>query len=332
MIQRTCRGPEHVDVVVMGYIFNEKIRFVDKTIGPVLGGTASYAAVCLGCLGTRTGIVSNIAQETPEFLIRPLSAAGVDLSGLNRRPGISTTEDVLEYDAEGNKRIQYLSRAPLIRPEDIPIPYLSAKVFHLCEVDFEVPLETVKTIKVKCPSAKIAADLGGIGGAHSTPKLRSEYVEAEGGRKFNEYLEQIDYAKASLEDCFKMFSRTFDNADVPARMLLERGIDTVIITLGERGSLILTKRKERFEIPAIHPEGGVSDITGAGDTFISAFLSEYLISNKIFNAAIFAAAASSILIEKTGGVSTERSPTRAQVLARMATYCSAKGIAIDCGL
>lgn len=318
-----------VDVVVMGYIFNERIRFRDKTIGPVLGGTASYAAVCLGRLGTRTGIVSNIGKETPEFLVKPLKEANVDLSGLNRRPGISTTEDLLVYDDNGDKHIEYLKRAPLIYLDDIPNSYLSARIFHLCEVDFEVPLSTVRSIKEKCPTAKIAADLGGIGGAHSTAGLRREYIEAEDGRKFKEYVECIDYAKASLEDCSKMFGRAFSSAEVPAKMLLERGIEIVIITLGEKGSLILTQGNGRFEIPAIEPVGGVVDTTGAGDTFISAFLSEYLVSKDIWKAGIFASATSSILIEKSGGVSTERSPTRQKVLRRRGTFLRSEGITID---
>ncbi len=315
-----------VDVVVMGYIFNERIRFKDRIIGPVLGGTASYAAVCLGRLGTRTGIVSNIDNQTPEFLVRPLKEAGVDLSGLNRRPGIFTTEDLLVYDDNGNKHIEYLKRAPVINVEDIPDSYLDAKIFHLCEVDFEVPLSTVKRIKQRCPSAKIAADLGGIGGAHSTPELRAEYIDAEDGLKFREYLRCIDYAKASLEDCSKIFGRPFRNAEIPAQMLLESGIEVVIITLGESGSFILTRGKGKFEIPAIEPNDGVVDTTGAGDTFISAFVSEYLISDDIWKAGIFAAATSSILIEKSGGVSSGRSPTRQNVLRRTETYFKTKRV------
>jgi ribokinase len=318
-----------VDIVVLGYMFKETIKFQDRTIGPVLGGTASYAAVCLGRLGTPAGIVSNIDEETPGFMLEPLQEAGVNLAGLNRRPGISTTETILVYDRQGNKQIEYLKRAPVIYPEDIPGWYYKAKVFHLCEVDFEVPLSTVLSIKKKNPSLKIAADLGGIGGAHSTPEMRNMYVHTENGNRFEQYLGCINYAKASLEDCSKMFNRPFETADRPGQMLLKRGIDTVIITLGAKGSLILTQAGDRLKIPAIEPEGGVVDTTGAGDTFISAFLSEYLVSGNTKKAGYFAAAASSLLIEKTGGVSAERSPIRSLVEKRIRDYCNSKRIVIE---
>ena len=318
----------NVDVVVLGYMFNERIRFQTRVIGPVLGGTASYAAVCLGRLGTRTGIVSNIADTTPAFMTDPLREAGVDLTGLNRRAGISTTETILVYDDQGNKEIEYVKRAPLILPGDIPESYYRAEIFLLCEVDFEVPLATVVAIRRKNPLLKIAADLGGIGGAHSTPQMRREYIEAEGGKKFEQYFEYIDFGKASLEDCSKMFGKRFDNAEEPGALLLRRGIGTVLITLGEQGSLILTKDGEHVRVPAIEPEGGVIDATGAGDTFIAAFISEYLASRDNKRAGYFAAAAASLLIEKSGGVSAGRSPERPQVEERLGKFCRSRNLCI----
>src|SRR4030043_650776 len=96
------------DVITLGYIFNEQIIYPDYKVGPLLGGTVSYSAVCLGKLGNKTGIVSNIGTDTPEELLQSFFDAGIDISGLNMRAGISTTKNLLIYDADGNKTIKYI--------------------------------------------------------------------------------------------------------------------------------------------------------------------------------------------------------------------------------
>lgn len=303
------------DVVTMGYIFNENIIYPDRKEGPVLGGTVAYSSVCLGRLGTITGIVSNIDKDTPDNLIEPFRDALVDTSGLNMREGISTTKNQLIYDHEGNKEIKYLKRAPLIRYEDIPEKYFNTKYFYLCLVDYEVPLNTLEKIRDR-GKYDIVCDLGGIGGAHSSIDSRKKYSK-NSNKILQKYLMHISIAKASIEDCQNIFGKKFKDPEKIALKLIEMGSRMVIITLGEKGSFIKTV-DETFNINAI--ETRVADTTGAGDTFTSAFLSEFIISSDIKRAGIFATAASSLLIEKKGGVNVERFPVRDAVLKRMKRY------------
>lgn len=303
------------DVITLGYIFNENIVYPTYKVGPVLGGTVSYSSICLARLGTRTGIVSNISTDTSKELLQPFFDAGIDTSGLNMRTGISTTKNLLIYDADGTKTIKYIEKAPLILYEDIPEKYFNSKVFYLCPVDFEVPLETLKKIR-SGGKYKIACDLGGIGGAHSSLESR----KACSNNVLNileEYMTCIDIAKASIEDCHHIFGDKFKKVEDIIRELVSYGSEIVIITLGEKGSLIGTESKTY----SIHPiDAIVIDRTGAGDTFTSGFLSEYLVSSDIKRAGIFATATSSLLIEKTGGVNVSRLPTRDMVLERIKRY------------
>ena len=303
------------DVITLGYIFNEHIHYPDHKIGPLLGGTVSYSAVCLGRLGNKTGIVSNIGIDTSEELLQSFFDAGIDTSGLNMRAGISTTKNLLIYDADGNKTIKYIEKAPLILYEDIPEKYFNSKVFYLCPVDFEIPLETLKKIR-SGGKYKIACDLGGIGGAHSSLESRKAYSNNVLDI-LKEYMTYIDIAKASIEDCHHIFGNNFKKVEDIIKELVSFGSEIVIITLGEKGSLIGTE-SQTYSIPSIDAE--VVDRTGAGDTFTSGFLSEYLASKDIKRAGIFATATSSLLIEKTGGVNVSRLPTRDMVLERMKRY------------
>ena len=67
------------------------------------------------------------------------------------------------------------------------------------------------------------------------------------------------------------------------------GVETNILTIGEKGALIGIKGST-ITIPAF--KTNAIDTTGAGDTFTSSFLSEYIISNDIERAGIFASSAS----------------------------------------
>ena len=61
----------------------------------------------------------------------------------------------------------------------------------------------------------------------------------------------------------------------------------------------------------------LNDTTGAGDVYCAAFLSEYLRTGDLYKSGLYASTASTILIEKTGGVSLSRIPTNKEVMGRM---------------
>ncbi|MHB8280781.1 MAG: carbohydrate kinase family protein, partial [Candidatus Humimicrobiaceae bacterium] len=298
---------------------NEHIHYPDHKIGPLLGGTVSYSAVCLVRLGNKTGIVSNIGVDTPDSLIKPILDANVDVQGLNKREGISTTKDLLIYDENGNKNIQYLTRAPEVLFSDIPKPYFNTKIFYLCPVDYEIPINTVEKIanlRDKHFKFMIAADLGGFGGAHSSLESRNKYRNNIIGI-LEKYIKFIDIAKASEEDCCHLFNQSTERPDEFLKKLLGLGAKIAILTIGKDGALIGTKEKIFHILPI---EANVVDRTGAGDTFTSAFLSEYLNSFDVERSGIFASAAASLLIEKTGGVNVKRFPSREEVLNKMKKY------------
>ena len=303
------------DVITLGYIFNEHISFPDhKEVGPVLGGTVSYSSICLGKLGTKTGIVSNIGIDTPSGLLEPFYNTDIDTQGPNMRMGISTTKDLLVYDKNGNKTIKYLARAPKILLSDIPDEYFDTKIFYLCPVDYEIPVSTVEKIRGK-GRYKIAADLGGFGGAHVSIESREEFRNNT-LEILKAYMQYIDIAKASLEDCFHLFSY-HNTPKKNLEALLDYGPGIVILTMGEKGALIGTGN-DLLEILPIKSK--VVDCTGAGDTFTSGFLSEFLVSGDIKKAGVFAAGTASLLIEKTGGVDIQRFPLREDVLERIKKY------------
>ena len=314
-----------VDIVVLGYIFNEHIMDKDGQIrGPFLGATAAYGAMALGRAGFNTGLVSNVGPDTPFLLIEPLLKAGVNLKGMNSYPNACETKDLLKYFKDGTKIIEYKTRAPVIMPNDIPEIYLDTmKVMMLCLVDYEVDIEAIKYVKEKRKDVIVSADLGGIGGAHSTEKLRETFIYSNGAQRQKEYLSMIDIGKMSAEDYSCISGRKDFSLRDAAQDLIDQGLRIVVITLGEDGCYILTAQGQEFEKPAVTPFNGVVDTTGAGDTFIAIFTAEYERTGDIEKAALFASATSSILIEKTGGVSLERCPDRDMIEKRIERFIEA---------
>jgi sugar/nucleoside kinase (ribokinase family) len=99
--------------------------------------------------------------------------------------------------------------------------------------------------------------------------------------------------------------------------VVEWGAQIGIISLGQRGALIAT-RERHIHIPAL--PGAVLDTTGAGDSFSSGFLAEYLRTRDPARAGWFATAVAKHVIEGTGGVAATRMPTRAEVEERLKQF------------
>ncbi len=319
--KRECMST-NVEIVTLGYIFNEHIQAKDGTIsGPFLGGTESFGSIGLAKAGYKIGAVTNIGPNTDRTLLALFEQAGVDMTGFNTYPGASETKDLLCYFPDGTKEIKYLTRAPRIKPHDIPESYLaSMKVCLLCLVDYEVDTTTVRYILDRCENVLIAADLGGVGGAHSTDEWRDAYIVNDGGAKQKELMALIDIAKMSFEDYTCITGNSNASYKKAAQDILKMGPQIVVITLGGEGSYILTQDEIEYKIPAVTAFNGVIDTTGAGDTYTCIFTAEYQQTKDIEKAAYFAGAATSILIEKSGGASPERCPSREMIEERLARF------------
>ena len=83
-----------------------------------------------------------------------------------------------------------------------------------------------------------------------------------------------------------------------ARQLYEWGVKEVLVTLGGMGSLIFNG-KDFYRIPAYKPRE-VVDATGCGDTYTIGYLYQRVSGAGIEEAGRFAAAMSTLKIEKSG--------------------------------
>lgn len=74
--------------------------------------------------------------------------------------------------------------------------------------------------------------------------------------------------------------------------------DVMIITLGSRGAMLLEARQPERVFPA--PQVDVSDVCGAGDTFLAALTREYLVAGDLARATAFAVRAAAVTVQHLG--------------------------------
>jgi len=310
-----------IELVVISHIVNETIKFSNRTIEGVLGSPTAYSSVIASKLGIKTGIVTKIGKDMPKDLLQPIYKAGVDTRGIKVK-GENTTLSLLVYHEGGNKTILYPKKAPPIFFEDIPGDYLDAEMFYICPMDYEVSTETIKALsKVR---ATLAVDIGGYGGAHSYthPSQEERRTHAE----LKEIVKSFQIVKASSEDCGYFFGIR-ESKEKIATIFVEWGAKVGIVTLGEEGAIVATKKKTL--VNPVFPTN-VVDCTGAGDAYMAGFLVEYLRTEDAWKSGLFASATASLVIEGTGGAVADRMPIRAQVLKRLSKskHHACKGVGI----
>ena len=112
----------------------------------------------------------------------------------------------------------------------------------------------------------------------------------------------------------KVLAGLAPDADVPpevvARELIHRGVKQVVMTLGERGALIVSE-SSAVHIPAIQVEA--VDTTGAGDAFNAGLAMALACGETLENAVRFAVVTGGLAVRKEGVIPSL--PTRAEVIA-----------------
>ena len=111
-----------------------------------------------------------------------------------------------------------------------------------------------------------------------------------------EMLKYIDIIKANDQEMEVVTGLT--DIREGASLLAEWGVKEVIITLGDKGSVIYTDGVF-YDIPVFVP-GNVSDTTGCGDTYMAGYLSQRILGKKPQQAGEFASAMAALKIESYG--------------------------------
>lgn len=261
-----------------------------RTNGRVLSGCSTNACLAAKRLGlTKVGLIGSIGRDFGERFLHEMNNYGVDVR-MDSTDG-ETGGFHLIYDSRGDRTLDVLGVAERITSSHIPDEYLDAKFVLIGPVLGEVDLALVDFIR-SSSSAKLFLDPQGLVRIIGSDRRVIHKCDRQ---QFRKIADLVDFIKPNEHE-----SETITGEKDPvlaARQIGQLGSAVPIVTLAERGS-ILIDNNSLYRIPAF-PTNAI-DPTGAGDVYAGSFITDYIRKGNIVEAAMFASAAASLMVEQMG--------------------------------
>jgi len=295
----TRETPIALDVLCFGEPMFEFSWIETNTIRPGIGGDVSNTAVAANRAGAKAGILTHLGRDGfGDHILQLYADEGIDASRVKRTDTAPTGLYFIEYGQDGH-RFSYRragSAASHITPSDLSQDmFENVGVLHLSGI-------TQAISETSCAASIRAAELARAAGARVAfdTNLRLNLWSADDALgALEKILPLVDVVFPSIEDAEALFG--IDDAGKICSWFLERGVEMVVLTLGEHGAIVADASDQKLirAFPA-----NLRDATGAGDTFDGAFLAEFARSSDPHQAARFACAAASLSVETVGAVAS----------------------------
>lgn len=305
---------EKKKIVVIGDVFADMTAEVQgfpekggRTYGTTFtrngGGTAGNISAGLARLGMDTTIVCGIGEdENGEFLLEELRTEGVDVSHVNPKKGLKSGVVPILLDTDGERIIYVLvqgSAYEQIRNEDVEFLeelQPDSICFTGVIIGAQPAQETVLSVAKKWRGqSKLYFDPNLCYPANEVPKGISEVTQ-----------ELADLCDVVLTG----------KTEMEALNLHPKKGQTYIVKCGGNGSMLLDDQEEvKLRIPATrhHPV----DTTGAGDTFMAAYVAAEAEGCSAQEAMKCASVAAGIAVTKKGA---RNMPGRKEIEAYLKIY------------
>ena len=277
-------GSLNADLVVRTPRFpqpGETISGEDLQIIP--GGKGANQAVAAARLGANVSMLGRVGKDNfGDFLLDNLKSNHVD-SKLVQRDDSSTGTAIIIVDANGQNSI-VLSPGSNGKVNSSDVEHASFLNFSLLLLQLEIPIPTVLS------ATKLAKQNG----------VRVILNPAPAKGLPDELISLADFIipnETELSLLTGMDVNDIPSAEKAAHALLDKGAQNVIITLGDRGALIVNKETstyvESYQVDVV-------DTTAAGDAFIGGFASVLDSSNSLADAVRYGCACGALATTKFG--------------------------------
>jgi ribokinase len=221
------------------------------------GGKGANQAVMAGKLGGRVSIVTKVGNDHLGAIAKDnYKEMGIDSSHIFTTDETSSGVAPILVDDQGRNLLVYIPGANMLfSPEEVDraADQIASADLLICQL--EIPLESSQR------ALQIAKE----------NDVRTVFNPAPARPLDRELLDLCDVFvpnETETEIITGLPVETLDQIAAAGRRLREMGCETVIITLGERGSMLISA-EQTVHVPALETE--VVDTTGAGDAFIGSF-------------------------------------------------------------
>lgn len=272
------------DICCIGHITLDKV-ITPKFEAYMPGGTAFYFAKALKNFNHENfGLVTSLGEsEMP--VVDELRSEGIDVEVIPSRRSVFFEN---KYGEDMNNRTQrVLAKADPFTADNLMD--VRAKVYHLGTLladDFDLDV-----IKALAKRGEVSVDVQGY-----LRKVVGEDVVHIDYDKKREAMPYISILKANEKE-MEVLTGSNDPHEA-AKILANWGCREVLLTLGDKGSLIYAGG-EFYEIPALAPVELV-DATGCGDTYMAGYLYKRSQGAGYQEAGTFAAAMCTLKLAKKG--------------------------------
>ena len=263
------------------------------------GGKGANQAVAAAKLGAATTLVGRLGQDAFGQQLRAfLAAQGVDLSFVHDTPGTPSGTALITVANADNTIVVVPGANGMVGSDDVvSVPLASGDV---AISQFEIPLAAISAFFTRARAAGARTILN--------PAPMQEFDQT-----LRTLVDILVLNETELGTLAKMDLRETDETArfvEAARSLQTRRDQTICVTLGKRGALVLVDGE-----PLIVPGHAVSavDTTGAGDCFVGALAAQLAEGISLRQAMGYANAAASICVQRMGAAPSM--PSAAEVAA-----------------
>lgn len=243
------------------------------TFQKAAGGAPANVAAAVSRLGGKSKIITQLGEDAfGDYLIETMEECGIDTSDIQRTTEGDTALAFVSLAKDGNRDFKFYRRTSadlMLDPESISAAMLKdCGILHFCSVDLvDSPMKKAHKKLIELAQKQhmlISFD----------PNLRLSLWEDEGALR-NTVLEFLPYAHVlKLADEELEFITGCQDIVTALPQLFQGNVRYIIYTLGKDGAEIYRKDGSCIHIDGYHVD--VKDTTGAGDSFIGAFLYQLL--------------------------------------------------------
>ena len=256
-------------------------------LGP--GGKGSNQAVAARRAGAETMFITKIGKDTfGEMAMKLYADEGINSKYVWEIPDMSTgaASIVVNEETGANAIIVVPGAADAMVPDDLDTAEagIADCAFFMASLEVPIPvmqhgLEVAKrngvpTILNPAPAAILPDEVYGL----------------------SDYFTPNETEAAILAGIPVV---TIEDAEEAAKIFLQRGIDTVVITLGEKGAYVRNSVINQH-VPAFDMGGKVLETTGAGDAFNGGFAYALAEGMSLIEAVRFGSATAAISVTRLG--------------------------------
>lgn len=269
-----------------------------RSVSLIPGGKGANQAYAAGILGGNVAMIGAVGDDGfGETLKSSLDYVGVDTSSISVIQGETTGQAFITVDDRGENAIIIIAGTNgLVKKELVQKYQKQIEDSDIVIMQLEIPLETVQYVK------NLAVSLGKTVILDPAPAI---------GNLPEGFFGHVDYIKPNeteLEILTGTKMETQEELAAGARKLLSQGVKNVIVSLGEKGCLLVSEKEETF-FPARKVKA--LDTTAAGDSFTAAFALALSEGKSCHEAIRFGQKVSSVVVTRKGAQTSI--PTREEV-------------------